>query len=211
VVIDVRGNTGGSSSWGARVASALWGEEYVRRITPEAEAVEWRISPDNLRYVRGSLLPLVHRRFPDDLAMQQHFDRVLAGMEAGLARRETMFRLPRPSEAPRSDVASAEMNARVYFLTDAACVSACLDFADVILSIDGVTHVGRSTGADTSYMESRSTRLPSRQGQLTFAMKVYRGRRRGNNEAYQPELVYRGNLDDDGRLERWLRRLSERE
>jgi hypothetical protein len=68
---------------------------------------------------------------------------------------------------------------QIIYLTDNVCVSACLDFSDMVLALPRVTHVGPPTSADTTYMEVRDVTLPSNNGVLNFATKVYRGSSRG--------------------------------
>ena len=102
----------------------------------------------------------------------------------------------RPSEVP--------LDAKVYFLTDSRCGSACLDFADILVRVPGVVHVGRETSADAIYIDNRAVRLPSGLGVLGFSMKVYRDRVRGHNESYVPAYRWSGDMADQEGLERWL-------
>ncbi len=105
-------------------------------------------------------------------------------------------------------LASNPVGGRVFFLTDAWCASACLGFADLVLAIDGVTHIGAETSADAIYIDNRSVALPSEQGRFGFSMKVYRGRVRGHNVSYVPDLFWDGSMADDEGLERWVLELA---
>jgi hypothetical protein len=96
----------------------------------------------------------------------------------------------------------------VVLLTDGYCASACLDFADWLLNLPGVLHVGRQTDADTVYMDVRNERLPSGLGAFTIAQKVYRDRARGHNEPYEPAHRYDGDLADTGAVQAWVRSLT---
>lgn len=50
LVFDVRGNGGGDSSWGDRVADALWEETWIDRVEQSFDgSQEMRVSPANLR------------------------------------------------------------------------------------------------------------------------------------------------------------------
>ena len=97
----------------------------------------------------------------------------------------------------------------MFFLTDHACFSACLDFADVILNIPDVIHIGLETKADAVYIDNRAVWLPSGNGRLGFSMKVYRNRQRGHNESYVPDLIWEGDIRDDKALEDWIIELSQ--
>jgi len=91
-------------------------------------------------------------------------------------------------------------------VTDSGCASACLDASDLFLAL-GAVHVGQETSADTMYMDIRQATLPSGHGTLHVAMKVYRGRKRGNNVPLVPRYPYQGDLADTGALEHWIARL----
>lgn len=50
----------------------------------------------------------------------------------------------------------------------------------------------------------RGVDLPSGLGTLALAQKVYRGRARANNQAYVPQLPYRGRIGDTAPLQAWV-------
>jgi hypothetical protein len=104
--------------------------------------------------------------------------------------------------------APAISKAKILFLTDGRCGSACLDFADLILKLPNVTHIGEETAADTVYMDIRVEHLPSGLGRFSLAQKVYRGRARGHNQSYQPDIVYSGDLTNTRQIKRWVRNLK---
>ena len=96
--------------------------------------------------------------------------------------------------------------AKIVVLIDRFCFSACLDFLDQLKSLDcKLTFVGQTTNADTIYMDVRRVELPSKLGELQFPMKVFRNRPRGNNEPYQPDIVYEGDFNDTQKVKQWLR------
>jgi len=106
---------------------------------------------------------------------------------------------PAGTRAPANPVAG-----RVFLLTDAGCGSACLDFADMVRAMPGARHVGRTTAADSVYMEARVLALPSGVANLFFPTKVYRNRPRGNNQPYVPHDVWTGDIGDTAALQRWI-------
>ena len=57
-------------------------------------------------------------------------------------------------------------------------------------------------------MEVRAEPLPSGLGSVGIAMKVYRGRKRGHNETYVPQHLWRGSMDDTPALEAWIATLA---
>jgi len=87
-------------------------------------------------------------------------------------------------------------------VTDGACASACLDFMDVILAYPGVIHLGRTTSADTRYLEVASYEVTD-QLRVGVPRKAWFGRPRGNNEPYVPSRIYPGDIRDDAAVRDW--------
>ncbi|WP_415014520.1 S41 family peptidase [Brevundimonas sp.] len=212
VVLDLRGNGGGSSHWSELVAQALWGPAWTAAHRPPAsEGVDWRASADNIAEIAA---------FRDQLAANGGDSDFIAWAEravAGMSAARTAD-LPYWREEVGLDVASADeperpvnpinpVTGRVYVLTDAACASACLDAVDLWKAL-GAVQVGRETSADTLYMELRQVDLPSGLARAWVPMKVYRGRARGNNEPHRPAHVFDGDLSDDAALLAWIRALD---
>jgi hypothetical protein len=204
IVFDVRGNGGGDSRFGDEIAAALWGHEFIAQVRPHAAGVDWRVSAGNVRFLRNVNLRRVEERLGADAPHTVEYARFVAEMEAALGRGGPLLRQS-PDTGESSDSAFPNpVRARVVLLTDSRCFSACLDFADLLLSIEGVVHAGRETSADAVYIDNRSERLPSGEGRLGFSMKVYRGRPRGHNQSYVPRWRWNGRMDDTAGLERWL-------
>lgn len=206
IIVDMRGNQGGSSAWGAQFALALWGEDYARwRAPAPSEAVDWRISPGNLAHMDFLLDYLAEQGQTE--VIEQIFRPVREGMieasEAGedFYRESNNFGEDQRPDGPVANPVSAD----VYFLTHGPCASACLDFADLILSFEGVTHIGYPTSSDTNYLEIRFADLPSGRARLVIPVKVYRGRPRANAEYYRPEIIYNGFDWSDAAMEEWVR------
>ena len=54
IVLDLRGNGGGSSDWPRQIAQALWGRAALAKLPAEKDYVEWRVSRANLESVQQS-------------------------------------------------------------------------------------------------------------------------------------------------------------
>jgi hypothetical protein len=204
IVFDVRGNHGGNSRYGSMVAEALWGESFIDGVRPRAVAVDWRVSRGNHRFLRDFNLARTERRFGPDAQETLSYAEFVDRFEDALERDEVFLtegqgRIASPGPAPASPV-----SARIFLLTDDQCFSACLDFADILRAVDGVTHVGLETSADAIYIDNRGVELPSQLGRLGFSMKVYRDRVRGHNESYLPHESWSGDITDTPELERWI-------
>ncbi len=207
LVFDVRGNHGGNSVYGSMVAGALWGEEFIEAVQPRPDAIDWRVSRGNHRFLRDFNLARTERRLGPDAPETLSYAEFVARF--GEALRQDQVYLTRSFDPAPSPVPPNPLSARVFFLTDDQCFSACLNFADIMRAIEGVTHVGFETSADAIYIDNRGVWLPSEVGRLGFSMKVYRGRVRGHNEPYVPHQAWTGDITDTSALERWIVSLAE--
>jgi len=189
IVLDVRGNTGGSSAWGRRIAAAIWGPGNAAAALPQSAGVDWRASAGNIAGLRT-----LREQPGSGFRLRMWADHIIRGMES--ARRDSRpFWRETPilgglvgggSKGPeRVDPSAFVAKGHVYVLTDGACVSACLDALDVWKAL-GAVQVGRETSADSMYMEIRSQVLPSGLTKTSVPMKVYRGRPRAGNQPYRP-------------------------
>lgn len=208
VVIDVRGNGGGNSAWGQLLARALWGEEAVEAIPDPGPggATDWRASEGNLDYL-NEIAPELFAQFGEESEVADWIRDVQSGMAGAIARGEALWR-QRDAEdegpirqgggyAGRRPEGASPIPARVYMLSNGACASACLDFADTVLHIPGVQLIGENTSGDGLLMEIRGHRLPSGLAAVGLPMKVYRGRPRGSLEAYEADVRYDGVWTDE--------------
>jgi hypothetical protein len=206
VVFDMRGNGGGNSAWGEKVASAFWGEPAVAHVEGSFDGtVDWRVSPDNI----ARLNSIVERNQRDGLteaarSWAQARDAVVAAMKKGQS-------LARVTEAPTSSARRAPkslVTGRVFLLTDGECASACLDFADLVRRLPNVTHIGLPTSADALYIDNTEALLPSGLAWLSYSMKVYRNRVRANNEWYEPQVRWPGGVMSDDAVTAWIAQLA---
>jgi hypothetical protein len=210
IVLDLRGNGGGSSDWSSQLAEIIWGGARIDRLPSGGARVDWRVSAANLSALREGRERLMAAGGLSQAA-QRWFDQVATGLAGALARGESLWRQPE-DEGHSAAVMRAEAHGPrrpVFFITDAACASACLDAVDLWTTL-GAVHIGQTTGADSFYMEVRSRRLPTGLGNIVVPMKVYRGRSRGANQPVVPVHAFAGDIADTAALERWIAGLPER-
>lgn len=203
VVLDVRGNGGGNSSWGQAVAEALWGAKPVRAVVNSFDwTTEWRASRLNIRLTRESAAHSAAAGNRDDAAYRY---RMADRMQAALDRAQALAAVPAPATSPGLRPGTpSPFKGRVFLLTDHHCASACLDFADIVLRMPGVQHAGLPTSADAVYIDNLAHKLPSGLFELSWGVKVYRNRIRGHNAWYSPQHLWTGGrmLDED--VAAWL-------
>jgi len=206
VVFDMRGNGGGNSAWGERVASAFWGEAAVTHVTSSFDwTVDWRVSSDNIAHLNS----IVERTARDGLteaaqSWAQARDAVVAAQKKG----QSLVRVAEPPKTSARRAPKSLVTGRVFLLTDGACASACLDFTDVVRRLPNVTHVGLPTSADAVYIDNTEALLPSGLAYLSYSLKVYRNRVRANNEWYEPAVRWPGGVMSDEALTAWISQLG---
>ncbi|QJU58469.1 hypothetical protein HL653_12460 [Sphingomonas sp. AP4-R1] len=203
VVIDVRGNPGGNSQWASEIASALWSDNAVLAITNSFDqTVDWRASAQNAQLTRASAARSMAAGLTEDARGR---NRVADQMDAARAKGQDLFtdaELPTSRGLPSGY--TSPFKGKVFFLTDMRCASACLDFADVVTRMPGVTHIGQPTSADTVYIDNVEIPLPSGNARLSYSLKVYRHRLRGSNQWYSPKVVWPGGQMTDASVARWV-------
>jgi hypothetical protein len=95
---------------------------------------------------------------------------------------------------------------RVVLVTDQACVSACLDFVDMVKLIPGLLHVGEVTNGDTVYTQVTPQRENYAYEQLDFMVpiKKWNKRLRADNQPYVPDILYDGDMNNTEALQKWV-------
>lgn len=206
IVLDVRGNTGGSPNWFVGFLHALYGEAYtdhyatarlsiraVNRVTPQILAYR-----DDHAIVDREILDL-----PDDKAQGED---ELPAMHRALKYGKPYIVSEPPPRATRSTPPPNPVAARVYVLTDQACASACVMFVDELKYFPGVAQIGTETGVDRRTGNPLATELPSGLATLYVPTSALDNRERGDNVPQRPERSFDGDIADTHAVEAWFLR-----
>jgi hypothetical protein len=192
VVIDLRKNQGGSSSWSLSFAQALWGKARVAQAVAAHDAgveVWWRASHENTDYVSS----LVDRLSKEGSAASAAWARVQAeGMRAALAQGRPFYVEKEETAAPAAGVPDGPAFTRpVYVVVPGNCASACLDALDVFTRFPNTVLIGAPSSADSTYMDVRTVELPSGLARVIVPNKVYVNRKRANGQVYPAAVEVR--------------------
>lgn len=190
IVVDLRGNNGGSSSWAEDFAKALWGEERVTQALAAFAAktqVWWRASPANTDYVFWVAEQLARQGQQDGAAWAR---KQAEGMREALRRGELFhIELPENDAAPASPAGDGPAFTRpLYVVVPGDCASACLDALDVFTRFPNTILAGAPSSADSRYMEMRREHLSSGLAVVRVPNKMYVNRGRGNDKIYHPGI-----------------------
>ncbi|WP_395445818.1 S41 family peptidase [Caulobacter sp. UC70_42] len=201
VVIDLRGNGGGNSLYGDRLAEILLGEAPLKQVrsggSGRACAPVWRASPDNRK-----TLDLYAAKFADDAdAWRMEAARMDAALAAG-----------QPLTGPVDGCEVVERRApppahplfagKLVVVTDVACFSSCPLVVKRLRSL-GAIQVGTATNAPTRYMEVRAIDLPSGLGRFTTMQKAAVSSPPMIGP-YSPDIAFTGDISDTKALEAWI-------
>jgi hypothetical protein len=207
MVIDLRGNRGGSSSWGTEILQALFSKEYIALIrwksaTGTNETYEYRVSQEGSRYFQN----LLGNKNKNISVINPFFTYVASALQVGLQKDLSTVVVPmtkvadKPKQTPKNPVKHP-----VIVITDEHCFSACLNFIDLLKLIPNTTHVGRVTSADAVYMQDLDE-IPLQGGDLALTIPILRvhNRRRGHNEPHTPDVPFSGDISDTGPLQEFV-------
>ncbi len=207
VVIDIRGNGGGDSTWGDELLKSLFGVEHVNEAlfkANQAVYTEWRASPENIEHAKG-LVEQLKGEFGETHPMIKQMEITYEGMLTAYSKGESFYS-DTGSPPPQSASSAPKLfNGPLIVIIDRKCGSACLDFIDSLKALNAnISFLGETTNADSVYMELRRVALPSNKGFLGYPIKVYRNRPRGHNVPYHPDIPYTGDLQETHKLQNFV-------
>jgi Peptidase family S41 len=212
VVLDLRGNGGGSSLMGRQIAASLLGAAAAdARLGPATEAAcggpdgTWRASEGNIKHLEFlQASPFVVQGGPEIKKMIQD---TLRNARAAFAQGK-MFSasVNCPAAPPKAAIAAQPpslMKGRLILLTDNLCFSSCLSVTDDFRTL-GAFHIGQTTDAATRFVDVREQYLPSGYSMFSTLQSVDPS---GPNQVgpFEPALTYNGDISDTAALEDWVK------
>ncbi len=202
IVFDARGNRGGDSGIGDRIFEAATGglefDHQDLESLPRYYA-QWRVSNHLLSFLDKAIKDSAALYGPESARVAEDIGfraKVFAAMSSGGAWvDQEAGRTITQADVIQRNGRLLRSQADVVLLTDKGCVSACLDFADIVLQVPGAVHMGEATAADSVYMVGSVAKMPSGNA-LRLPVKVWRNRSRGNNQALVPTKLIDLNAEE---------------
>ena len=209
VVLDLRGNGGGSSEMGREIEKALMGEAAVTARL--GSAMTDCGSMEIYRATRGNLSQLEYMQNQPFVAaggaevrnlVADEIGRIRAALAAGHQFSDELHctTQPKQSETPPSPPPSL-LKGKLILLTDNACFSSCLAVTDDFRTL-GAFHVGQTTDAATHFVDVREQYLPS--GYSLFSTLQAVSGVTDQVGPFDPALTYDGDIADTAALENWI-------
>ncbi|MBB6255019.1 S41 family peptidase [Nitrospirillum iridis] len=204
VVVDVRGNTGGSAEFANTLADLLWGSDMVNADKPALGPVVYRATRLNRDQLAADLPQITD--IGSQIGTAAKLRRRLKRYDDAIAAGQATFTEEAPARSQPLRPPPNPMRGQIIILTDGACVSACLDLMDLFLALPNVRQAGTETNADTIFMEISQATLPSGYAGMSFGHKAWVERPRGSNVSYHPTpaLTWMGDPADDAGERAWL-------
>jgi hypothetical protein len=205
VVLDLRGNSGGSSFFGEQIARLLMGAGYVDPIigAPDDDCDSvWRTSDGNIRQLQYYVDKMGPTRGPEFTAIvTKQLTQATAARAAGRPLSgsvKCVKQVPSAGSVP----SASKLRGRLILITDNLCFSSCLivakDFRDL-----GALHVGQTTDSNTHYSEVREELLPT--GLSKFStLQAIEPAEPLQEGPFVPGVLYDGDIADTAALQRWI-------
>lgn len=157
VLVDVRGNGGGSSYFGERLVQLLSATDSSVEKTshlPEGCDSVWRVSKNNL-----ATLLYYAEKFP---FYREQALSLASKMQLAVTQNKAFTRDVSDCQqaSAKSSQSKVQFKQKVVILTDTSCFSSCLLMVELFRQ-HGAVQVGLPTNAVTRYMEVKETLLPS--------------------------------------------------
>lgn len=190
IVLDLRGNKGGSSTWPHKIAEHIWGKQAVDWALADyfRRTEVWYLADSaNIAHFRNAAEKMRERGLVDVAEWAEGLSNSLHATNA------TGLRFYKASYGKQLLSSAKPTNPRktppIYVIIEGGCVSACLDAVDTFTRFKNVKLVGAPTSADTEYLEVRRQRLPSGRGSVILPTKIWVNRPRKPGQVYHPDLL----------------------
>jgi hypothetical protein len=216
IVLDTRGNAGGSSTHGFNIFNSIISKDekaatylanqyhYKNQGATALFRASWQLywSYD---YALKKLIANQGKEFSDVQYLEKFQVRLKQALDTG---EQTLYQSEASDESnvipPPND--EWKSNIKLVLITDKTCVSACLDFVDMVKLVPNLLHLGEPTNADTAYTQIADMQSKYLEETYNFIVPVkkWNKRLRDDNKPYIPDVAYEGDMNDDAALQQWV-------
>jgi hypothetical protein len=209
VVLDLRGNGGGSSIYGAQIAREVFGPDREKALEDDHPS---QCGGDVFRATSGNIATFQSRLdqglVGHDPEVVDYLKTSIADMKRAQAAGQPFAGRVRCPTAAKAALPPSLFKGKVYILTDGVCFSSCLAVVETWLKL-GAIQIGQPTDANTHYTVVHDDLMPS--GLSTFSsMLALAPSLPSRLGPFVPTIVYAGDIADTPALEKWVLSLSAR-
>jgi hypothetical protein len=195
IVLDLRFNEGGSSTWSRTLARNLWGKDRLdrrRNYATRNVQIQWRPTDANKKALEDYRVEYTQQ---GNTEIVQYFETILTGFAQTNAAGKK-FWIEADDGVPATAIPPDNMptdppalTTPVYVIVPGQCASACLDAIDSFKAFPNVRLIGAPSSADSTFMDVRGAPFASGFGGTIIPMKMYVNRPRGNGVFYMPDII----------------------
>ena len=205
LILDLRGNGGGSYQWFMAFLRALYGPQvtdfYAReRLKIQAYFVPSAVTPDDDTAAAKDAFDTPHDPLIEQSEAEPRRVRLSHQHYAYQQRRIPAAQSGAPAGPPPEN----PVKARVFVLTDNHSGSAVNSFLDEALRIPGVELIGTAPLSDRRSGSPAPFTLPSGSFTLHVPAMIRIGRSRDEMQEYEPKFRFDGNITDTDAVKQWI-------
>ena len=202
IVFDLRGNGGGSSSWGNRALVPLFGKSYSEQLAELGGLAKYMVATqDTLDFLRK------YAADPNFAAAKAALEALVPKIELAMAQGHKLALVGGNDDSdPYSAKAGLKQKPagpRIAAVIDRHCFSSCMNFLQQLKAIPDTVVLGEPTIGYSPYGEIAAYALPSGKGQVYIPGAYYKVAE-ATREMFVPDIPFTGNLADDARLMQWV-------
>lgn len=207
IVLDVRGNLGGDSSWSDRIMSLIFGDSFVKSSLDDNPAEFYKVSHENSELIKSQLMDAISHFGKEDSAALYHqkmYDSMQWALEKGEEFSPSIPQhiLAEEKSSLTKSLVSPKFKGKLYFLADYSCFSSCLLMLNKLRKL-GAHTVGKVTNSMPRYYDMKIVPLSSGSGSVISMTKVDLNEN-SRIGPYFPEFKFDGFMDDTKKLQEWF-------
>lgn len=217
LVIDLRGNRGGSLFYMSQLIQSIYPSIDSMWHTGKAEPKIVLRKSNELRQFYEYIINKSEKSEQDSISPKQRHEINSISMLLQLLNNHknaeealTITKQQQPELfqiTHKDNIRQQDFGGQVIVLTGHDCFSACLTFVDLLRTKQQVTHVGKTTDADTKYVNNITLSTSNRK-RFSLPLMHLSTRVRADNQPIEPHYEYTGYIWDTAAVAAWVGKIA---